>query len=58
MSSLHRLRGMGELGGFAVAHSGAPRSIRGRSSGLQGAAHRAARDSPAGCPEPWRFRQP
>jgi hypothetical protein len=28
---------------------GAPRRLRGRSSGLQGAAHRAARDSPAGC---------
>jgi hypothetical protein len=28
---------------------GAPRRVRGRPSGLQGAAHRAARDSPAGC---------
>src|SRR5512142_569460 len=37
---------------------GAPRRLRGRSSGLQGAAHRAARDSPAGCPGPRRPLQP
>ena len=29
---------------------GAPRRLRGRPSGPKGAAHRAARDSPAGCP--------
>jgi hypothetical protein len=45
------LRGPGspEGGGFAAAHlPGAPRRVRGRPSGLQGAAHRAARDSPSG----------
>jgi hypothetical protein len=31
---------------------------RGRPSGLQGAAHRAARDSPAGCPGPRRPLRP
>ena len=40
-----------EGGGFAAAHfPGAPRRLRGRPSGPKGAAHRAARDSPAGCP--------
>lgn len=29
---------------------GAPRTLRGRPSGPKGAPHRAARDSPAGCP--------
>jgi hypothetical protein len=38
-----------EGGGFAAAHpSDAPRRVRGRPSGPQGAPHRAARDSPSG----------
>ena len=42
-----------EGGGFAAAHlPGAPRRLRGRPSGPKGAAHRAARDSPAGCLDP------
>ena len=48
-----------EGGGFAAAHfPGTPRRVRGRPSGLQGAPHRAARDSPAGCPGPRRPLRP
>jgi hypothetical protein len=40
-----------EGGGSAAAHlPGAPRRLRGRPSGPKGAPHRAARDSPSGCP--------
>ena len=40
-----------EGGGFAAAHlQGAPRRLRGRSSGLQGAAHRAGARQPCGLP--------
>ena len=40
-----------EGGGFAAAHlPGAPRSVRGRPSGLQGAAHRAGARQPCGLP--------
>ena len=38
--------------------SGAPRRVRGRPSGPKGAPHRAARDSPAGCPWPRRPLRP
>ena len=42
-----------EGGGFAAAHFlGAPRRLRGRPSGPKGAAHRAARDSPAAALDP------
>ena len=47
------LRGPGnpEGGGFAAAHPpGAPRRVRGRPSGLQGAAHRADARQPCGLP--------
>jgi len=40
-----------EGGGFAAADpSGAPRRVRGRPSGLQGAAHRAGARQPCGLP--------
>ena len=40
-----------EGGGFAAAHlQGAPRRVRGRPSGLQGAAHRAGARQPCGLP--------
>jgi len=42
-----------EGGGFAAADpSGAPRRVRGRPSGLQGAAHRAGARQPCGLPWP------
>ena len=51
MTATSPLRGTENIegGGFAAAHfPGAPRMLRGRPSGLKGAAHRAARDSPSG----------
>jgi hypothetical protein len=39
-----------EGGGFAAAHFLAPRMLRGRPSGLQGAAHRAGARQPCGLP--------
>ena len=40
-----------EGGGFAATHfPGAPRRVRGRPSGLQGAAHRAGARQPCGLP--------
>ena len=51
-------QGMKEAGPAAADFSVSPRRVRGRSSGLKGAAHRAARDSPAGCAGPRRPRRP